>query len=875
MSTRNEDTSQRLTAAHTPTALSGVISAVPLNGYNLAHALHCASSLASDAETGGGGALVCCVSPVLEQVAARGGALKLGAKHIGKAIFAVSKLGRLADVAALPAFTPAVEALRSRLATLALQIDCQALSNSLYALAVSDHEPSATLIAALLKAVNARAPELNGRDVATFVRAKGRVLQMLTKAAPLPAAVGRAAPASGAEERAQAELLALALCAGDDGSAGCAKVASLSPADVGDLAWVLGRLAPAAFGSGQGAASGLAPVQRERLAAACAALARRASELAGSLDWQCIGHVSFFERQAARHGILGTREADALEGALARVCEGALRLGSGARARADPSVRLFLRHAHSLLPAAGVRPGAHVLVFGSGKLCRQLRALRLPQQGEQTPDAAGPGLRTRHWRRFARRERAGRTWPARPHATASSRSAHAGGSGGGGDGGGGGGCGGGGGDGASGGCGSGVQLGMAAAEEGQGAYYDACALRMPALDASLVLALHGAAWRLRPGAPVFVIGCEAEGIRHHGLRSLRTVAAAAPPAAARSAGGLAPQPRPLFENVRVLAAEGGAVVLGGTRAHGAPARARDREWRAVVQIRFPPCHSSLPAGCAVLPTVPWPLCAEAARAPRCAAAAASGAGAAAEAAAGAAGTAGTEGAAGATSAAAAPLPWVVMPGLFAGGELDLMTTFLLQHIPKPPARARILDYGCGSGAIAAALALRGGPGVRLTLQDSDAVALVAARRNVPAAESVVCADRLRGLPPAVVGRGFDWLVSNPPVHACNGIEQDFRMLRALVRGAPKVLRHAAEGEGGGGGGVLWIVAQEYVPCGPLLRAHGGYGHVDCCYSADGRFVLWRAAIAAATASAPPAERAPARSDAGGFSGPPAAKRARK
>ena len=44
------------------------------------------------------------------------------------------------------------------------------------------------------------------------------------------------------------------------------------------------------------------------------------------------------------------------------------------------------------------------------------------------------------------------------------------------------------------------------------------------------------------------------------------------------------------------------------------------------------------------------------------------------------------------------------PGLFAGGGLDVMTRALLEALPPlPSAKARVLDFACGSGAIAAVI----------------------------------------------------------------------------------------------------------------------------------------------------------------------------
>ena len=104
--------------------------------------------------------------------------------------------------------------------------------------------------------------------------------------------------------------------------------------------------------------------------------------------------------------------------------------------------------------------------------------------------------------------------------------------------------------------------------------------------------------------------------------------------------------------------------------------------------------------------------------------------------------------------------------------------------------------------IAASL-LSSEPSLRLYLSDADALAVRAAKINVPEAEAVVLSDCWDALP--AKPKKFNWIVSNPPVHL--GIQTDFRVLRTLIAGASKRLKP---------GGQLWLVTQTYVPVGALI-----------------------------------------------------------
>ncbi|MFW6200724.1 MAG: class I SAM-dependent methyltransferase, partial [Gemmatimonadota bacterium] len=146
--------------------------------------------------------------------------------------------------------------------------------------------------------------------------------------------------------------------------------------------------------------------------------------------------------------------------------------------------------------------------------------------------------------------------------------------------------------------------------------------------------------------------------------------------------------------------------------------------------------------------------------------------------------------------------WVSYPGVFSHGRLDPGTRLLLDSMGSagiPAHGSRILDYGCGSGVIAGVVDgwLEAGTGDRdrtadpgLHLLDADAIALEAARENVPGGRWIL-ADGLADLDGV-----YDLIVSNPPYH--RGKAEERRVLNALVRGAPSRLEQ---------GGALVMVVQ--------------------------------------------------------------------
>lgn len=146
-----------------------------------------------------------------------------------------------------------------------------------------------------------------------------------------------------------------------------------------------------------------------------------------------------------------------------------------------------------------------------------------------------------------------------------------------------------------------------------------------------------------------------------------------------------------------------------------------------------------------------------------------------------------------------PRNWIFYPGVFAHDRLDAATALLIECLPPVLREARILDFGAGTGPLAAASLERSGDGAEVVLLEPDAISLAAAAGNVPAGKRVL------GLDLAAVSGPFDLIVSNPPIHA--GKPQSLRAVEALVREAPHILAR---------GGELILVVQRRLPLRDLL-----------------------------------------------------------
>ena len=104
------------------------------------------------------------------------------------------------------------------------------------------------------------------------------------------------------------------------------------------------------------------------------------------------------------------------------------------------------------------------------------------------------------------------------------------------------------------------------------------------------------------------------------------------------------------------------------------------------------------------------------------------------------------------------LTFITDAGVFSRDGLDRGTELLLEALP--PLSGRVLDLGCGWGAVGVALGKRW-PELEIVMTDINSRAVELARRNL--AENGVKATVLQGDGFAAVEGCFDAIVTNPPI----------------------------------------------------------------------------------------------------------------
>lgn len=123
-----------------------------------------------------------------------------------------------------------------------------------------------------------------------------------------------------------------------------------------------------------------------------------------------------------------------------------------------------------------------------------------------------------------------------------------------------------------------------------------------------------------------------------------------------------------------------------------------------------------------------------------------------------------------------------LPGVFSHDGLDAGTAYLLASL-KVRRGERVLDLGCGWGALGLVAARAGAAAVDLV--DVSLPAVAAAARNIAAAGLT----NARALPSdaltAVAGNRYDLIVSNPPFHAGKAVDYDAS--QAFIAGARDLL----------------------------------------------------------------------------------------
>ena len=140
-----------------------------------------------------------------------------------------------------------------------------------------------------------------------------------------------------------------------------------------------------------------------------------------------------------------------------------------------------------------------------------------------------------------------------------------------------------------------------------------------------------------------------------------------------------------------------------------------------------------------------------------------------------------------------------LPGVFSRERLDLGTRVMLPSIPRVDGAVRIVDLGCGNGALGIQAA-QINPEAQLTFIDESHAAVASARANFKQAcpqrdAQFVVGD---GLLAAAAG-SVDLVLCNPPFHQQQGIGDEIAM--RLFQQARQALAE---------GGELWVVGNRHL-----------------------------------------------------------------
>jgi 16S rRNA (guanine1207-N2)-methyltransferase len=150
-----------------------------------------------------------------------------------------------------------------------------------------------------------------------------------------------------------------------------------------------------------------------------------------------------------------------------------------------------------------------------------------------------------------------------------------------------------------------------------------------------------------------------------------------------------------------------------------------------------------------------------------------------------------------------------LPGVFSHGRID-PATHLLGESLAVPAGARVVDLGCGSGAIGLWAARMGA--TRVDLVDANLLAVASAREGAKTNGAVNVRVLSSDVLGAVREESYDLVATNPPFHT--GRDVDYHVAVAFIEQAAAALAP---------GGEFVLVANRFIPYERLLEgAFGGY-----------------------------------------------------
>ena len=147
--------------------------------------------------------------------------------------------------------------------------------------------------------------------------------------------------------------------------------------------------------------------------------------------------------------------------------------------------------------------------------------------------------------------------------------------------------------------------------------------------------------------------------------------------------------------------------------------------------------------------------------------------------------------------------WVGSPGVFGREMMDPASRLLLETVVLPH-KGKILDLGCGSGALGIWSARRM-PGVQVTMVDVSVSAVRRAQEGIELNGLTNADVLLSDGTDALEGKRFNVVISNPPMHIHGS--QDHRITERFVRMAAQAV---------GRKGRLWMVTAPTAPVRKLL-----------------------------------------------------------